>query len=88
VAALFWIAALWQTWRQPSLANLRWVSSGRGAGDGPMTREDALALLDAMRRDPNPPPPIEPEKMSALFVAVTSEHPMGGPTEARRWQLR
>jgi hypothetical protein len=38
-----------------------------------MTREDALALLDAMRRDPNPPPPIEPEKMAALFVAVTSD---------------
>jgi hypothetical protein len=40
-----------------------------------MTREDALALLDAMRRDPNPPPPIEPEKMAALFVAVLSDDP-------------
>jgi hypothetical protein len=66
VAALFWIAALWQTWRQPSPANRHWVSSGRGAGDGPMTREDALALLDAMCRDPNPPPPIEGEDGGAV----------------------
>jgi hypothetical protein len=81
VAALFWIAALWQTWRQPSPANRHWVSSGRGAGDGPMTREDALALLDAMCRDPTHRHRSR-EKMAALFVAVTSDDPMAGPTYA------
>jgi hypothetical protein len=55
-----------------------------------MTREDALALLNAVHRDPNPPPPTEPEKMARLFVAVVSNDTAGGLTAARliRRELR
>jgi hypothetical protein len=37
-----------------------------------MEREDALALLDVMRLDRDPPPPIQTERMAALFVELTS----------------
>jgi hypothetical protein len=35
-------------------------------------REDALVLLDGMRIDRDPPPPVEVEKMARLFAHVIS----------------
>lgn len=37
-----------------------------------MTREDALALLDAFRLDREEPPPIQPERLARLYVEIVS----------------
>ena len=52
-----------------------------------MTREDALGLLDAVHRDLNPLPPIEPEKTARLFVAVVSNDTVGELTAARHLRI-
>lgn len=43
-----------------------------------MNREDAITLLMMVQLDRAPPPPIEPEKMAALFVSVISDDPPDG----------
>lgn len=48
-----------------------------------MEPKDALALLDAMRLDCDPPPPIDPERMARLFVEVVSGHPLDELTLTR-----
>ena len=38
-----------------------------------MEREDALALLTVALLDRDPPPPLQPQRMAALFVELVSE---------------
>jgi hypothetical protein len=49
--------------RQPLPAKHHWPD---------MEREDAIALLTMMHLDRDPPPPIQPERMAALLVELTS----------------
>jgi hypothetical protein len=52
-----------------------------------MNREDATALLTMVQLDRAPPPPIEPEKMAALFVTVISDDAPDGLSAIRRLRL-
>jgi hypothetical protein len=38
-----------------------------------MTRDDAIVLLDVMRLDRDPEPPVEFEKMARLFAHAISQ---------------
>jgi hypothetical protein len=53
-----------------------------------MNREDATALLTMVQLDRAPPPPIEPEKMAALFVTVISDDAPDGLSAIQRCAWR
>jgi hypothetical protein len=53
-----------------------------------MNQEDAVALLTVLQLDQAPPPPIDPERMAALFAAVMSDDPPDGLNLNRRCARR
>jgi hypothetical protein len=53
-----------------------------------MNREDATALLTMVQLDRAPPPPVEPEKMAALFVTVISDDAPDALSAIRRCAWR